>query len=143
MSEQAHIIVIEDDEGNRRSLVRALNRQGYRVEAFASAESGLDHLGAHRDVMLIVTDLMLPGVDGFGVLERAREMRPEVGVLMVTGHATVESAVDAMKRGADDYLTKPVNLDELRTRVANIIQKRRDRERREELETRLVKIKKE
>ncbi len=56
---------------------------------------------------------------------------------MITGHATVESAVDAMKRGADDYLTKPVNLDELRTRVAKLIQKVRDRDRREELEERL------
>ena len=117
MSDKARIMVIEDDEGNRRSLVRALTREGYRVDAFGEADSALSHLQRHRDISLIVTDLMLPGTDGFGVLEGARRINPTVGLLMITGHGTVESAVEAMKRGADDYLTKPVNLDELRKRL--------------------------
>ena len=67
---------------------------------------------------------MLPGTDGFGVLREARaRSAPRSGVLMITGHGSVESAVDAMKRGADDYLTKPVNLDELRKRVSTIVEK--------------------
>jgi DNA-binding NtrC family response regulator len=137
MSDQAHILVIEDDVANRRGLVRALTRTGYKVEAFARADPALDYLRANRDVVLVITDLMMPGTDGFGVLAAVKELRPRTGLLMITGHATVESAVDAMKQGADDYLTKPVNLDELRTRVANLIQKVRDRDRREELEERL------
>jgi DNA-binding NtrC family response regulator len=137
MSNQAHILVIEDDVANRRGLVRALTRTGYKVEAFARADPALDYLRAHRDIVLVITDLMMPGTDGFGVLAAVKEIRPRTGLLMITGHATVESAVDAMKQGADDYLTKPVNLDELRTRVANLIQKVRDRDRREELEERL------
>ncbi|NIM01794.1 MAG: response regulator [Acidobacteria bacterium] len=137
MSEQAHILVIEDDMANRRGLVRALTRAGHKVEAFARADPALDYLREHRDVVLVITDLMMPGTDGFGVLTAVQEIRPRTGLLMITGHATVESAVDAMKQGADDYLTKPVNLDELRTRVANLIQKVRDRDRREELEERL------
>ena len=137
MSDQAHILVIEDDVANRRGLVRALTRTGYKVEAFARADPALDYLREHRDVVLVITDLMMPGTDGFGVLATVKEIRPRTGLLMITGHATVESAVDAMKQGADDYLTKPVNLDELRTRVANLIQKVRDRDRREELEERL------
>ncbi len=137
MSDQAHIVVIEDDVANRRGLVRALTRTGHKVEGFARAEPALDYLREHRDVVLVITDLMMPGTDGFGVLAAVKEIRPGTGLLMITGHATVESAVDAMKQGADDYLTKPVNLDELRTRVSNLIQKVRNRDRREELEERL------
>ncbi len=137
MSNKARIMVIEDDEGNRRSLVRALTREGYQVDAFEEADSALSHLQRHRDISLIVTDLMLPGTDGFGVLEGARRINPTVGLLMITGHGTVESAVEAMKRGADDYLTKPVNLDELRKRVSTVMEKRRLSERVDELEKRL------
>jgi DNA-binding NtrC family response regulator len=137
MSDKARIMVIEDDEGNRRSLVRALTREGYQVDAFGEADSALNHLRRHRDIRLIVTDLMLPGTDGFGVLEGARRINPMVGLLMITGHGTVESAVEAMKRGADDYLTKPVNLDELRKRVSTVVEKRMLSERVDELEKRL------
>jgi DNA-binding NtrC family response regulator len=137
MSDKARIIVVEDDDGNRRSLVRALTREGYRVDAFAEADSALRHLQQHRDISLVITDLMLPGIDGFGVLEHARRISPKIGLLMVTGHGSVDSAVEAMKRGADDYLTKPVNLDELRKRVAGIVEKRRLTERVDELEKRL------
>ena len=94
MSSKPHIIVIEDDEGNRRTVTRALGRENYRVEAFAEAEPALDYLREHRDVVLIITDLMLPGIDGFGVLETSRDIDPDVGVLMITGHGSVESAVN-------------------------------------------------
>ncbi len=137
MSDQPYILVIEDDVANRRGLVRALTRAGHKVEAFGRADPALDYLREHRDIVLVITDLMMPGTDGFGVLAAVKEIRPRTGLLMITGHATVKSAVDAMKQGADDYLTKPVNLDELRTRVSNLIQKVRDRDRREELEDRL------
>jgi len=137
LSDLPHILVIEDDDANRRGLVRVLGRAGYRVEAFSRADPGIEYLRENRDVVLVITDLMMPGTDGLGVLTAVQDIRPRTAVLMITGHATVESAVDAMKRGADDYLTKPVNLDELRTRVANLIQTVRDRNRREELEERL------
>jgi DNA-binding NtrC family response regulator len=137
MSDPVHIIVIEDDEGNRRTVTRALDREGYRVEAFAEAEPALAYLQNHRDVVLVITDLMLPGTDGFGVLEASRNIHPEIGVLMVTGHGSVESAVEAMKRGADDYLTKPVDLFELRKRTSAIVEKRKLTQRVAYLESRL------
>ncbi|HXV77991.1 MAG TPA: sigma-54 dependent transcriptional regulator [Candidatus Polarisedimenticolaceae bacterium] len=137
MSDKATIIVIEDDQANRRSLVRALSREGYEVTAFSAAEPALQHLRENRQVNLVVTDLMLPGTDGFGVLEGARAVDPDVGVLMITGHGSVESAVEAMKRGADDYLTKPVNLEELRKRVSTLVQKAQLSRRVDELEKRL------
>ena len=137
VSEQGHIIVVEDDEGNRRTVTRALKRDGYRVASFGSATPALEHLRANRDVVLVITDLMLPGVDGFGVLEETKSINPDVGVLMITGHGSVESAVDAMKRGADDYLTKPVDLFELRKRTSAIVEKHRLSRRVDELESRL------
>jgi DNA-binding NtrC family response regulator len=137
VSEQVHIVVVEDDDSNRKTVSRALARAGYRVEEFAAAEPALAHLREHRDVALVVTDLNLPGIDGLGVLERAREIDPRVGVLMITGFASVESAVDAMKKGADEYLTKPVDLYLLRQRASQIIEKRRLVDRVQELESRL------
>ena len=134
---KAHIVVIEDDPGNRKTVTRALQTEGYRVEAFAAAEPALEYLQHNRDVMLIVTDLMLPGIDGFGVLQRSREIDPGVGLLMITGHGSVESAVEAMKLGADDFLTKPVDLFELRKRTSTILEKRHLATRVDELESRL------
>ena len=137
MSAKPHIIVIEDDEGNRRTVTRALGRETYRLTAFAEAEPALDYLREHRDVVLVITDLMLPGTDGFGVLATSRDIDPEIGVLMITGHGSVESAVNAMKLGADDYLTKPVDLFELRKRTSAIVEKRLLTRRVTELESRL------
>jgi DNA-binding NtrC family response regulator len=137
MGDKAKIVLIEDEEGNRRSLTRALDRVGYEVHAFATAEPALDFLRENNDVALVITDLMLPGIDGFGVLRTAREISPEIGVLMVTGHGSVESAVEAMKTGADDYLTKPVELFELRKRTSAILEKRKLVQRVNELEVRL------
>ncbi len=137
MSENIHVVVIEDETANRESYERALSKIGYRVAAFASAGPAIEHLRSHRDVALIITDLMMPGTDGFGVLAAARDIDPEVGILMITGHGSVESAVDAMKRGADDYLTKPVDLFELRKRGSAIIEKRVLSRRVVELESRL------
>jgi len=137
MSESIHVVVIEDEAANRDSYDRALSKIGYRVAAFAQAEPALAHLRAHRDVVLVITDLMMPGTDGFGVLAAAREIDPDVALLMITGHGSVESAVDAMKRGADDYLTKPVDLFELRKRASAIVEQRHLSRRVVELESRL------
>ena len=137
MSETIHTVIIEDEPANRESYERALSRVGYKVAAFAEAAAAFEYLRAHRDVVLVITDLMMPGVDGFGVLAAAREIDPDVGVLMITGHGSVESAVDAMKRGADDYLTKPVDLYELRRRASTIVEKRLLSRRVVELESRL------
>ncbi len=137
MSEPAHIVIIEDDEGNRTAYTRYLSRLGHKVFGFPEAPSAFDYLRENRDVVLVVTDLMLPGTDGFGVLKTARQINPDIGVLMITGHASVESAVEAMKLGADDYLTKPVDLFELKKRTSAIVEKRLLSRRVVELESRL------
>ncbi|MDX1388072.1 MAG: sigma-54 dependent transcriptional regulator [Acidobacteriota bacterium] len=135
--ESAYILLVEDDEANRKSYTRALTKVGYNVQAFSEPRPAIEHLSKNRDVVLVITDLMLPDMDGFGVLAAVKEIDPEVGVLMITGHGSVESAVDAMKQGADDYLTKPVDLYALRQRASTIAEKRLLSRRVDELERRL------
>ncbi len=122
--DKGQIVVIDDDEGNRRGIEMALRKDGYVVTSFASGEEGLQHLRT-RGADLLVTDIRMPGMDGLEVLRAARAADPGIGVLVITGFGSVESAVDAMKQGADDYLQKPVNLVELRKRVAAGVEKRR------------------
>ncbi|MEE9292522.1 MAG: sigma-54 dependent transcriptional regulator [Acidobacteriota bacterium] len=121
---KGQILVIDDDEGNRKSTELALRKDGYAVSSFATGEEGLEHL-RQVGADLLVTDLRMPTMDGLEVLKRAKTVDPGIAVLMITGFGSVESAVDAMKQGADDYLQKPVNLVELRKRVAAGVEKRR------------------
>ncbi|MEE9472274.1 MAG: sigma-54 dependent transcriptional regulator, partial [Gemmatimonadota bacterium] len=121
---KGQILVIDDDEGNRKSTELVLRKDGYAVSSFATGEEGLEHL-RQVGADLLVTDLRMPTMDGLEVLKRAKTVDPGIAVLMITGFGSVESAVDAMKQGADDYLQKPVNLVELRKRVAAGVEKRR------------------
>ncbi len=121
---RGQIIVIDDDDGNRRSTEMALRKDGYAVVSFATGAEGLAHL-RDQGTDLLITDLRMPGMDGLTVLREVKAIDPGVAVLMITGFGSVESAVDAMKQGADDYLQKPVNLVELRKRVAAGVEKRR------------------
>src|SRR2546428_842996 len=121
---KGHIVVIDDDEGNRRGIEMALRKDGYSVVAYPTGPQAIDYLkGSGCD--LLVTDLRMPGIDGLEVLKLAKSSDPGLAVLVITGFGSVESAVDAMKQGADDYLQKPVNLVELRKRVAAAVEKRR------------------
>ncbi len=121
--DKGRIVVVDDDAGGRQAMSRALRKVGYDVAPFGDGLEALAFLREHPNVALVVTDLKMPGLDGIEVLRRAREMVPDIGVLMVTAFGSVETAVGAMKYGAEDYLEKPVNLEVLRGRVANLVEK--------------------
>jgi len=108
------ILVVEDDALMRSFLVDVLAAEGHRVESAADGAAGLALL--EREAWdLVITDLRMPGVDGLALLREGRKLRPEARWIVVTAHGTVESAVDAMKAGATDYLLKPLKSpDELR-----------------------------
>jgi DNA-binding NtrC family response regulator len=111
------IFVVDDDDGSRDAMVRALQRVGYTVVAFPSAEEALARLEEDSEVDVIVSDVRMPGMDGYELLRAVRAKHPNLPLLLVTAYGDVEEAVSALQEGADDYLTKPVKMQELRRRV--------------------------
>jgi two-component system, NtrC family, response regulator len=106
------ILVVDDDESLRRVLQVQLQQCGFAVDAAASAQQGIARLGA-CGYDLVVTDLKMPGVSGIEFLKQIQSLYPEIVVIFLTAFGTVETAVEAIKAGAYDYLTKPVHPDEL------------------------------
>jgi two-component system NtrC family response regulator len=117
------ILVVDDEEPQRRVLAGFLRKAGYDVEAVGSPDEALAVVAA-RTVDLVLTDLRMPGKTGVELLEAVRGLNPEIPVVVMTAYGTVASAVDAMKRGAADYLGKPVDLDELEVLVARTLERR-------------------
>ena len=116
------VLVVDDERNTREGLGRAL-RGDYKVHLAENAESALAVLGSNQiDVML--SDVRMPGVDGLGLLKAVRRRFPEIVCIMLTAYGSVETAVEAMKLGAVDFLTKPVNLDHLDMIVAKAIRQR-------------------
>ena len=128
MSSEPHrthrIAVIDDESESLASICRALKKVGYDIFSFEDGLAAVQSLDSFRDVDLVVTDLKMPRVDGIDLLKKVREVNREAGFLIVTGHGTVETAVEALKAGADDYIIKPLDLFELRNRVRQILEKR-------------------
>ncbi|MBS0002499.1 MAG: sigma-54-dependent Fis family transcriptional regulator [Thioalkalivibrio sp.] len=117
------VLIVEDDAGHRELLQQELSDAGYHVTAVASAEQAITLLG-ERSVALVVSDLRLPEADGFAVLEATRTLVPAPGFIMLTGFGTIDQAVSALKAGADDFLTKPVDLEHLRLAAQRVLQTR-------------------
>jgi len=109
----ARTLVVDDEAAALKNITHLLRKEGYEVTACQSGAAGLKELQLHEfDVVL--TDLRMKGVDGMALLRRARELQPECEVIVITGHATLDSAVEAMKEGAFHYIAKPYRLDEVR-----------------------------
>jgi DNA-binding NtrC family response regulator len=120
----AKVLVVEDDNLMRESTEETLRRAGYDVSAVVSAEEAIEVFQrGHFDVVL--TDLRLPGMSGVELLDRVSAVSPDVPVVVITAYATVESAVDAMKRGAFDYVCKPFSADQLELVIARAAEHRR------------------
>jgi len=117
------ILVADDEPGVRESLGEVLRDAGYFVQTAANGTAALKALD-ERDFSLVVTDLRMPGADGLAVLRRARETGPQTLVLIMTAHATVDTAVEALRAGAADYILKPVIFDDLLAKVGRLIEHR-------------------
>jgi DNA-binding NtrC family response regulator len=111
-AEKAAILVVEDEAKMRRLLELQLGEEGFLVHSAADAESGLQFLVREKPD-LVVTDLRLPGMSGLEFLQAVKRVNAALPVVMMTAHGTVEAAVEAMKMGASDFVTKPFSLDEL------------------------------
>jgi two-component system response regulator PilR (NtrC family) len=117
------ILVADDEPGIRTSLAEVLRDAGYRVETAADGAAALAALETN-DFSAIVTDLRMPGADGLSVLQRAREISPQTIVILMTAHASIETAVEALRQGAMDYVLKPVIFDDLLGKIARALEHR-------------------
>ena len=118
------VLVVDDEDGLRAFLAEALTTAGHDVTTAASGDEALRRL-AGQAFELVITDLRMPGTDGMAVLRRVRAEQPETEVIVLTAHGTIETAVEAMKLGAFDYLQKPLGSPaELRLVVARALERR-------------------
>ena len=114
------VLIIEDEPTLAKNMKQYLDRHGFEVRTVASAEDGLKQIDEYKpDVVLL--DFHLPGMDGMQALAQIRSRDSQIRLIMITGHSSVQMAVDAMKAGAHDYLTKPVVLSELKLRLEKVL----------------------
>jgi len=133
------ILIVDDEEAQRRVLAGFLRKRGYEPVPCGDADEAL-RIASTRTVDLVLTDLRMPGRGGLELLNELRRLNPELPVVVMTAFGTIATAVTAMKEGAEDYLAKPIDLDELELLVARTLERRalvsENRELRRQLETR-------
>ncbi len=128
MKRLGQILVVDDEENIRDVLANYLESMNYNV---VTAQDGQDALNKYNkgEFELIISDLLMPNIDGLELLKRIREMDKEVIFLMITGYPSIETAVDAIKKGAYDYITKPFHMEDVKLRIERAFEKRSLKER--------------
>jgi two-component system response regulator PilR (NtrC family) len=118
------ILVVDDELSMREFLEIMLSREGYHVQGAADAQAAIQ-LARTEEFDLVITDIRMPGGGGLEVLRRIKEFSPETIVMMISAFASTETAVEAMKQGAYDYIPKPFNVDEVKLSIKNALERRR------------------
>jgi DNA-binding NtrC family response regulator len=134
---QDRILIVDDDKTFRSVTKRLLEDDGYWVEATVSANEAMA-LFEKKHFDLLLSDLVMPGIGGLDFLNDVKSHYPAIPVIMITGFASINSAVEAMERGAEDYLTKPCGNDELLIRIRRALEKSRERQELQRLRTELL-----
>ena len=126
------ILVVDDEEAARQSLADILRLEGYQVKTAANGEAAVKAIEADEyDVMLL--DIKMPGMSGIEVLKVATEMRPESQVIMLTAHGTLETAIDALRNGAHDYMLKPASPKNIMSSIGLAMEERNEADRKKRL----------
>jgi DNA-binding NtrC family response regulator len=127
---EASVLLVDDEVPFVETLVKRLAKRELRVESAHSGREALDKLaeGGSEKTDVVILDVKMPEMDGLETLSKIKEAHPLIEVVMLTGHATVESAIDGMKRGAFDYLMKPCDIDVLIGKVREAARKKREHE---------------
>ena len=136
MAKETHILVVDDEPKICEFLGILLGREGYQTDSAFNASDALARI-ERNSYDLVLTDLKMPGMDGFELITRLKKIRPDLPVIMITGYATVETAVQALRYGVDDYVTKPFNIDELRKVIARSLQSATVQQQTQELTAQL------
>lgn len=115
------ILVIDDDDGVRTALSDLLRCKGYYICEASSGKDAIEMVKS-EDFDIVLLDLMMPGMDGIDTLRELRRLNPKTRVIMITAFATVENAVDAIKKGASDYISKPFKTNELLVTIKRVLE---------------------
>jgi len=118
----SNILIIDDEKAIRKTLTEILSYEGYKIEEASDGEEGLKKF-RERVFDVVLCDIKMPKLDGIEFLEKARETNPDVPVIMISGHGTIETAVEAVKKGAYDYIAKPPDLNRLLITIRNAMDK--------------------
>jgi len=119
---KTRVLVVDDEETSRSGLTLLLSTLGYEVESAADGEEAMERVRTFRPAV-VIADLVMPGMDGLGVLKAVHSELPGAMVILLTGHASIETAVAAMKEGAYDYITKPIEPRRLRALIDKAVEK--------------------
>ena len=123
------LMIVDDEQRFLESMEKLLKRKGYNVETAASGEECLEKV--EREAFdVVILDVKMPGIDGVETLKRIKSMRPLMEVVMLTGHGTVENAVEGMRNGAYNYLLKPCDIDSLESTMNAAFEFKQGRDRR-------------
>jgi len=123
--ETMKMMLVDDEKRFLSTTRKLLEKKGYDVATASSGAEALERLRTHR-VHVVILDVKMPGMDGVATLREIKRQFPMVQVIMLTGHATVESAVEGLKSGAVDYLMKPADLEEIVAKATDAFQRRVD-----------------
>ncbi|MCJ2164504.1 MULTISPECIES: response regulator [unclassified Pseudodesulfovibrio] len=124
----ARILLVDDEQGFVDTMAKRLENRGFTVRSAYNGQDGINALGGDVNFDVVILDVKMPGMDGNEVLKVIKAEFPLVEVIMLTGHATVESAIEGMKGGAFDYMMKPCNLEELIAKVGDAYDKKQAHE---------------
>src|SRR5271155_3795604 len=131
------VLIIDDNLGSLELLSTALAQPGLEIMTASDPEQGID-LVYNKHPQIVLTDLVMPNLSGMEVLERVMEFDPSTEVILMTAHYSTESAVEAIKKGASDYLNKPISIAALRERVGKLVEEARRQQRALQLEDELL-----
>jgi DNA-binding NtrC family response regulator len=118
------MMLVDDEVSFVETVAKRLVKRNLKVIKALNGEEGLEMLASHQNLDVIVLDVKMPGIDGIETLKRIKDKYPLVEVIMLTGHGTIESAIEGMKLGAYDYLMKPCEIDELVAKVQEAADKK-------------------
>lgn len=135
-----HILIVDDEPLIRKSLNEILRLEGYKVSMAASGNEALERL-KQDTVNIVISDIKMPGIDGVELLKVLKKENPKISVILITGHGNIETAVEAMKLGAFDYITKPLLDNEIKIIIQKIIEQRKLIEENISLKEELAEVK--
>ena len=124
----ANVLLVDDEVSFVETFSERLELRDFEISKAFSGEEALEVLDENKNIEVVILDVKMPGMDGIEALAKIKRKNPLVEVMMLSGHADVESAIEGMKQGAFDYLMKPVDMDQITTKVTEAVAKKRQHE---------------